>query len=218
MRRRRRVYYQRCITQFMGGVVEEDPGAPKPRKKAGATPEVIRAKELAKEEKAKRRSENLSRQLGIEQSKAWHRWMRSAVRASKRLSRAELAFKDEVDAEGALSPMPTSDLQCRAIGLGDKIPCPYVRCAHHLGIEVMRSGALRVIYPHWEDGADDAEPTCVLAESNREHTAAEMGKILGVGIDRILQIESDAIAKVAARMGMRPAELRKVLESRKLEE
>lgn len=143
------------------------------------------------------------------------RWMRPAIRASRRLKRTEIAFKAELDRE-APERRPATDLECRAIGLGESVPCPFVACAHHLGIDVMRSGSLRVIYPHWEDGADDAEPTCSLAEAAKgEHTAAEMGRLLGVGVNRVLQIEAEAMAKIAARMGMRADELKRLLEAQR---
>lgn len=141
------------------------------------------------------------------------RYRRPAIRASKPLRRRELQERAKRLAEPPLPTRPASDELCRAAGLGESVQCPFVSCRYHLGIEVMSKGALRVIYPHWEDGADPAEPTCTLVEALKGyHTAEEMGRVLGVGVNRISQIEASALAKVAARFGMTREQLRAALQ------
>lgn len=133
------------------------------------------------------------------------RYRRPAIRASRNLTRAEAAFKRELDVGPPLPRRPRSYELCLAAGLGIDLPCPFASCRYNLTIEVMGKGALRVIYPFWEPGEAMDKPTCALAEADKgEHTAAEMGEILAIGIDRIGQIGSEAEAKFAARIGTPP--------------
>jgi hypothetical protein len=132
-----------------------------------------------------------------------------AIRASKRLRRYELAFKRELDEGAPLPPMPASDAACAAMGLGTTVPCPYVRCRDNLCVEVTRLGSLRVIYPWWEPGVRTDGPTCAVAEARKgEHTAAQIGARLGIGVNRVGQVEATAMAKLAARFGMTAEQLR----------
>lgn len=143
---------------------------------------------------------------------------RQAAGNGKRLTRAELRVKAELDTAAPMMRMPRSSAECEAAGLGETVPCPFVRCRYHLSIEVMSMGALRVIYPHWEDGADEGAPTCTLAQARKgEHVASQIGAILGIGIDRVGQIERAALAKLGARFGMTPGELRRAMAQRQRE-
>lgn len=139
------------------------------------------------------------------------RMLRQAIPNGRSLTRSEHAFRDELGA-GHLSRRPSTDLECQAIGLGESVPCPFVLCPHHLGINVTPNGSLQVVYPHWEDGAQDDVPTCSLTEArNGAKTAGEVGDVLGIGINRVRQIEIVALAKVARALGVDEGELRRTL-------
>jgi hypothetical protein len=111
--------------------------------------------------------------------------------------------------------MPPSSQACAAVGLGTRpLPCPFLRCRYNLSIEITPRGSLRVLNPWWEPGERTAGPTCVLVESHkREHTAAQIGAILRIGINRVGQIDAAATAKMAARFGMTAGQLREAIEA-----
>jgi hypothetical protein len=111
--------------------------------------------------------------------------------------------------------MPRTDLECRAIGYGTTEPCPFVGCPNHLGVNVTKGGSLQVVYPHWEYGADESAPTCSLDEAERgEHTAREVGDLLGIGVNRVAQIEAQALRKLAKALGVDEWEVRAGLTRR----
>jgi hypothetical protein len=126
------------------------------------------------------------------------RGLRPAIRSSKPLDAQEMLFRAELD-EHPERRLPATDLECRAAGLGDDIPCPFVSCRHHIGVAITTGGSLQVIYPHWEDGAEEDVPTCSLAYARLgEHTAAECGELLGIGETRVSQIIVTALRKLQA--------------------
>jgi hypothetical protein len=137
------------------------------------------------------------------------RCRRPAVPDTKPLGPEEVAFKRELDSQGAnpagidtrLPTRPTSDLQCVKLGLGSAIPCPYVGCKNHLSVEVTQAGGLRTLYPHWHPKASDDEPTCSLVEARKGcRSSADVGKMFGVTPDRVTQIIAGAIAKLAREL------------------
>jgi hypothetical protein len=101
----------------------------------------------------------------------------------------------------AIERMPSSDVECRAADLGYGVPCPFVRCRHHLSIDVTTAGSLRVLFPHWHDSVPDNVPTCSLAEARKgAHSVAEVAAIFGTSQRRILEIERSAWAKIRKAM------------------
>ena len=75
-------------------------------------------------------------------------------------------------------------------------PCPWVGCRHHLAIEVSHIGSLKV-NRHLE--LDQLEETCSLDVAERGGTKLrEVGEILNMTRERVRQIETRALIKVAA--------------------
>jgi hypothetical protein len=94
--------------------------------------------------------------------------------------------------------MPPSSDACERAGLGVDMPCPFVRCRHHLSIEVSRTGGLQEIFPHWRDDVGDDEPTCSLAEARKgAMSSTRVGEMLALGSNRVDQIERIAVEKLA---------------------
>jgi hypothetical protein len=101
----------------------------------------------------------------------------------------------------AIERMPETVDECRAAGLGTAVPCPFVRCRHHLSLEVTQAGSLRVFFPHWEEMVPDSAPTCSLVEAAKgTHTVAAVAAVFGASPRRIAEIEARALAKMRRAM------------------
>ena len=97
--------------------------------------------------------------------------------------------------------MPATDLECSAAGLGTTTPCPFVRCRHHLSIEVTRAGSLRVLFPHWQDAVPARVPTCSLAEARRgPRSVAVVAEKCGMSQRMVMEVENAAWAKIRKAM------------------
>lgn len=74
-------------------------------------------------------------------------------------------------------------------------PCPWLSCRHHLGADVLPSGALKEPVGHaWMDGG---LPTCSLDLADMgAWPHAQVGKVLGVRSVRVGQIERDGLARL----------------------
>ena len=117
--------------------------------------------------------------------------IRARTIAPKRLTREELR-------QGALLaplmdyPMPRTRAECKD-GLR---PCPYVRCRHHLYLDVNPdTGSIKLNFPHlkvWE-----MRETCALDVADRGGaTLEEVGDIMNLTRERVRQVEVFGLLKL----------------------
>lgn len=88
-------------------------------------------------------------------------------------------------------------------------PCPHVHCRHHLWLVVSEERRGR---PHEGKKAPStlrpySEESCALDVAEREHSASEVGRLLGVSKRRVQQILKRALAKLR-EAGARVEELK----------
>jgi hypothetical protein len=85
---------------------------------------------------------------------------------------------------------PKTYAQCLQSGLGVRGPCPYVSCKHHLFLDVMPSGGLKLNFP----GGDPTElaETCALAvaaqRAEGDLTLVEVAASMNLSVSRLYQI------------------------------
>lgn len=112
------------------------------------------------------------------------------VRAT-RLELDELHASNTVAAEeGLFVGRPRTRGDCE----GGERPCAYASCRHHLGVDVTRSGSVRLTHPGseaWEEG----QATCALDLADREQTLERIGEVLNLTRARVRQVEAVALAK-----------------------
>jgi len=109
------------------------------------------------------------------------------TRAEKRV-RLQLATPDDVQ-------RPTTRGEC----VDGPRPCPFVSCAHHLYLDVSRTGSLKLNFPHLEP--DEIPETCSLDAADRGGlTLDEVGTRLGVTRERVRQVENIANRHLRAAM------------------
>lgn len=78
-------------------------------------------------------------------------------------------------------------------------PCPFISCRHHLFIEVMPSGSIKMAFGDGVDTLVSMAETCSLDVADRgEHDMGKIGRYLGVTPARIQQEVSQALAKLRA--------------------
>lgn len=127
----------------------------------------------------------------------------SCARLSKRavdLGRAVYPEAEHAFGEGR----PRTYEGCEAVGLGTRVPCPFVSCKHHLYLDVDdRRGSYKISAPHRE--VVDLPHTCALAEGDL--TLDEIAARMGLTRERVRQIESRAIAKVLRAPGIDRAKI-----------
>lgn len=114
------------------------------------------------------------------------------VRRSRPLSEQDRAEAYSV----SIPPMPNTDEECQATGLGWTKPCPHFRCRYHLGIDV--KGEYVTVY---RDGVDlDQHPaTCSLAVARHgERTETQIAAITGISLRTIERDMASAMAKLRA--------------------
>lgn len=76
-------------------------------------------------------------------------------------------------------------------------PCPLVGCAHHLYLDVVRRGSLKLNFPDLEPGELET-PSCVLDVADAGGATIErVGELLNVTRERARQIEQAALSKLA---------------------
>lgn len=91
----------------------------------------------------------------------------------------------------ALHERPRTRADCE-VGENAQRPCPWVGCRHHVALEVMGGGGLRIV-----DKWDDGRPTCSLDIANAGGvTLDEVGNALAITRERARQIEVRALLKV----------------------
>lgn len=114
------------------------------------------------------------------------------VRRSRPLSKADRAEAYSV----SIPPMPETDEECQATGLGWIKPCPHFRCRYHVGADV--KGEYVTIY---RDGVDIEEypATCALAVARHgERTETQIAAITGISLRTIERDMASALAKIRA--------------------
>lgn len=80
------------------------------------------------------------------------------------------------------------------------MPCPWAACEHSLLVDLKRPGVARDLLG---DGELDGRDTCALVVAKRGGVSlATVGDALGVTMERAGQIEQEALAKVAAALGL----------------
>lgn len=132
----------------------------------------------------------------------------------KRLEAHELEAIDEYD-EYTGAEFPKTRAEC----VNGIRPCPFVRCRHHLYLDVRKtrdgkSDTLRINFPHL-DPTEMAE-TCSLdlADANPDGlTLEEMGQVLNITRERARQLEHAALRKLRlASYKLRNKELRGLVD------
>ena len=118
---------------------------------------------------------------------------RSKTIAMKRLTREELRV-------GALMyppvdiPRPTTRAECKE----EMRPCPWVACKHHLYLDINpETGSIKINFPDLEPW--ELQHTCALDVAERGGiTLEEVGEIMNLTRERVRQVETAGLAKLAA--------------------
>jgi hypothetical protein len=121
----------------------------------------------------------------------------------KRIGKRTLAllaaeYAKDVEELGGIPSRPRTYGDCIRQGLGVVHRCPWVGCKYHLAIEVNeRNGSIRFTWPGLEP--DEWPETCVLGVA-RKHpdglTLEDVASLVGVGFDRMRQIEDEIMDKL----------------------
>jgi hypothetical protein len=110
----------------------------------------------------------------------------------RRIGRRRLAVL--LDEPGFDIPSGDGFPRTRAECVDAERPCPWIRCRHHLYLEVA-PGGLVVNFPDRE--LEDLPDTCALDVAARgDHTLEEVAQRLNVTRERVRQIEVTALAKL----------------------
>lgn len=106
--------------------------------------------------------------------------------AAKPLSREEKRLSGSIKKQSAV--MPTRD-QCR----GGHRPCPLVRCAYNLYLDVNpKTGGLKLNFPAIEP--EDMKESCSLDIADQgEHSLEEIAAVFGITRERVRQIQDKAL-------------------------
>jgi len=80
-------------------------------------------------------------------------------------------------------------------------PCPYVGCKHHLYLDVLPSGKLRINFPGVEP--TDLAHSCALDPQMFHLSPTEVGRVMNVTKEAVEQIETRAIGKIATAINGR---------------
>jgi len=124
----------------------------------------------------------------------------------------QLGFWDRRQAAGA--PVPLAELQlpaemltermpatfgeCQSRGLGDKRPCPWYGCRHHLGLDE-RAGKLTLAFPHLEPSRHE---TCSLVVAqHKPRTMEDIARILNCSLAYVEKTMRSASAKFREALG-----------------
>lgn len=129
---------------------------------------------------------------------------------------------DELEPGEQLPPRPRRRGDC-CVGVGIR-PCPYASCRYNLWAEVSEAGSLVYLHPGQE--LEELEHTCALDLAQRpppserddacNMTLEQIGQVLGCTRERVRQIETQALEKLAAhfaRSDSRTATWRRASES-----
>lgn len=131
------------------------------------------------------------------------RAIRARTFSMKRLTKRELEVGRVMYPEARDVVRPTTRGDCA----GGERPCPFVRCRHHLYLDVTEGGAVKLNFPDLEPW--EMAESCSLDVADRGLVTLErVGELMNIVRERVRQIE------VAAFDSLRPRCLPIVAESR----
>ena len=114
----------------------------------------------------------------------------------------------ELDALNAVDPLPAKPKtlgECHSRGLGTlENPCAYLSCKWNLALDVdLRTGSIKMNFPEAEDGGAvdvrEIGETCSLRVADRDGlTLEEVGAIMNLTRERVRQIETKGLERIAA--------------------
>jgi len=95
---------------------------------------------------------------------------------------------------------PKTRGDCLPGGVNAQRPCPFVSCAHHLYLDVLRKGAIKLNFPDVDPESLEKMPsTCALdVADERGATMERVGKTVNMTRERVRQIEEKAKPKMLA--------------------
>lgn len=98
--------------------------------------------------------------------------------------------------QGPVERMPTTFGECQSNGYGDKRPCPWYGCRHHLGIDE-RAGKLTLAFPHLEPSRHH---TCSIVAARKPRTMEEIARLLNCSLAYVEKTMRSAAKKCRAAM------------------
>jgi hypothetical protein len=112
------------------------------------------------------------------------------------MGRRRLAvLRSENNALDLVDPVDETFPRTRGDCLDGPRPCPWVRCRHHLLLDVTRTGGLVMNFPGAE--LEDLPDTCALDVAARGgHTLEETGQRVNVTRERVRQLEVVGLSKI----------------------
>ena len=120
--------------------------------------------------------------------------------ARKELAAALRAQNDADMHELGDPPRPRTRADC----VDGPRPCPWAGCRHHLGIDVMGAGGLRLTFPERDDPTD-LEHSCSLdvADDGVITTLEDVAILMNMSRERARQIEEAALDKLRSSKTLR---------------
>ncbi len=124
--------------------------------------------------------------------------VRAQTIAVRRISEREVMIARTLNPRASRRHLPMLRSECREAAR----PCPFISCAHHLFLDVSRSGGIKINFPDLlgDDGAIDfaAMPTSCALDVGDEgrHTTERVGEMMNVTRERVRQLEVKILAKL----------------------
>lgn len=132
-----------------------------------------------------------------------HHEVRARTASIKRLSKRELdaGAAEYPEQPGVDYQRPRTLADCDAAGLGDRVPCPFVSCKHHLAVDVDgRTGSIKSNFP--DRDPDEVPHTCSLRVADEGGlTLEDVAAAMNLTRERVRQLELLALAKIRAALG-----------------
>ena len=121
--------------------------------------------------------------------------VRAKTLSIKRLSQRDQEIARLTSPDTSERRLPMTRGECP-----DVRPCPHVTCKHHLAFDVNpKTGAIKTNFPDREP--DELTESCTLDVADAGGiTLEEVGEVMNLTRERVRQLETKALAKVAAAM------------------
>lgn len=121
--------------------------------------------------------------------------VRARTLSIKRLSKRDQELARLTSPDTSKRRLPMTRGECP-----EQRPCPYVTCKHHLAFDVNpKSGAIKTNRPDLEP--DELAVSCTLDVADEGgRTLEDVGEIMNLTRERVRQLETKALAKVAAAL------------------